>query len=157
MLRFATSFLAACVVVAAMLVVAVQLWGGFERATGEEEIPLEAHPLDLLVGYDSLDVADLMGEPRRRLPELEAPPPMLAPAPSPSTGPPEREVRGFVQVEVEVDASGRPVDARVLEAAPAGLYEDDALAQVLGERYPAGEPGTRIRVVDFSVRPDAAP
>lgn len=153
MLRFTASFLAACVVVTAMLVVAVQLWGGFERATGEEEIPLEAHPLDLLVGYDSLDVAELMGEPRRRMPELEAPPPMLAPAPAT----PEREVRGFVQVEVEVDASGRPVDARVLEAAPAGLYEDDALAEVLGERYPAGEPGTRIRVVDFSVRPDAAP
>jgi hypothetical protein len=153
MLRFAVSFLAACVVVTAMLMVAVQLWGGFERATGEEEIAIEAHPLDLLVGYDSLDVAELMGEPRRRLPDLEAPPPVLAPAPET----PEPEVRGFVQVEVEVDASGRPVDARVLEAAPAGVYEDDALAEVLGERYPAGEPGTRIRVVDFSVRPDAAP
>lgn len=153
MLRFAASFLAACVVVAAMLLVAVQLWGGFERATGEEEIPLETHPLDLLVGYDSLDVAELLGEPRRRMPELEAPPPMLAPAPET----PGRKLRGFVQVEVEVDVSGRPVDARVLEAAPAGVYEDDALAQVLAERYPAGAPGTRIRVVDFSVRRDTAP
>ena len=155
MVRFLASFLAACVVVATMLVVAVQLWGGFERASGEDEIPLEAHPLDLLVGYDSLDVAELMGEPRRQMPELEAPPPMLTPAPPPEAS--EREVRGFVQVEVEVDASGRPVDARVLEAAPAGVYEDAAMAQVLGERYPAGEPGVRIRIVDFSVRPDAAP
>lgn len=153
MLRFLASFLAACVVVAAMLVVAVQLWGGFERATGEDEIAVEAHPLDLLVGYDSLDVAELLGEPRRRLPELEAPPPMLEP-PAAAT---ERERRGFVQVEVEVDASGRPVDARVLRAAPAGVYEDDALTEVLGQRYPAGEPGTRIRIVDFTVRPDAAP
>lgn len=154
MLRFLASFLAACVVVAAMLMVAVQLWGGFERATGEDEIAVEAHPLDLLVGYDSLDVAELLGEPRRRLPELEAPPPMLEPAPP--AGVTERERQGFVQVEVEVDASGRPVDARVLRAAPAGVYEDDALAEVLGQRYPAGEPGTRIRIVDFTVRPDAA-
>src|SRR6056297_1254621 len=78
MLRLLASFLTACVVSAAMLVVAVQLWGGFERATGEDEIAVEAHPLDLLVGYDSLDVAELLGEPRRRLPELEAPPPMLS-------------------------------------------------------------------------------
>ncbi len=135
-----------------MLVVAVQLWGGFERATGDEEIAVDAHPLDLLIGYDSLDVAELLGEPRRRLPELEAPPPMLEPtAPAAASG---RERRGFVQVEVEVDASGRPVDARVLQAAPAGVYEDDALAEVLDQRYPAGEPGTRIRIVDFTVRPD---
>jgi hypothetical protein len=153
-LRFLASFLAACVVVAAMLVVAVQLWGGFERVTGEDEIAVEAHPLDLLVGYDSLDVAELLGEPRRRLPELEAPPPMLEP--TPPAGVTERERQGFVQVEVEVDASGWPVDARVLRAAPAGVYEDDALAEVLGQRYPAGEPGTRIRIVDFTVRPDAA-
>jgi len=151
-LRFLASFLAACVVVAAMLVVAVQLWGGFERATGEEEIPVQAHPLDLLVGYDSLDVAELMGEPRRSLPELEAPPPVLTPLPPPEA--PGRELRGFVQVEVDVDARGRPVGARVLEAAPAGVYEEDALAEVLDQRYPAGEPGTRIRIVDFSVRPD---
>ena len=137
-----------------MLVVAVQLWGGFERATSDDEIAVEAHPLDLLVGYDSLDVAELLGEPRRRLPELEAPPPMLEPV-APAGVTDERERRGFVQVEVEVDASGRPVDARVLQAAPAGVYEDDALAQVLDERYPAGEPGTRIRIVDFTVRPDA--
>ncbi|HZX23061.1 MAG TPA: hypothetical protein VFF18_05960 [Woeseiaceae bacterium] len=154
MLRLLASFLTACVVSAAMLVVAVQLWGGFERATGEDEIAVEAHPLDLLVGYDSLDVAELLGEPRRRLPELEAPPPMLEPVP-PATAV-ERERRGFVQVEVQVDASGRPVDARVLQAAPAGVYEDDALAEVLGQRYPAGQPGTRIRIVDFTVRPDAA-
>jgi len=153
-LRFLASFLAACVVVAAMLLVAVQLWGGFERASGDDEIAVEAHPLDLLVGYDSLDVAELLGEPRRRLPELEAPPPMLEPVPP--AGVTERERRGFVQVEVEVDASGRPVDARVLQAAPAGVYEDDALAEVLGQRYPAGEPGTRIRIVDFTLRPDAA-
>jgi len=154
MLRLLASFLTACVVSGAMLVVAVQLWGGFERATGEDEIAVEAHPLDLLVGYDSLDVAELLGEPRRRLPELEEPPPMLEPVPpAAATG---RVRRGFVQVEVEVDAGGRPVDARVLQAAPAGVYEDDALAQVLGQRYPAGEPGTRIRIVDFTVRPEAA-
>ncbi len=153
MLRYLASFLAACGVVGAMLVVAVQLWGGFERASGEDEIPVEAHPLDLLVGYDSLDVAELLGEPRRRLPELEAPPPVLPPlAPAAPAG---RERRGFVQVEVEVDASGRPVEARVLQAAPAGVYENRALTEVLGERYPAGEPGLRIRIVDFTVRPDA--
>lgn len=155
MLRFAASFLAACVVVAAMLMVAVELWGGFERATGEEEIPVEAHPLDLLVGYDSLDVAELLGEPRRAMPELGAPPPM--PEQAPPAAATARKVRGFVQVEVEVDARGRPVDARVLEAAPAGFYEDEALAEVLRERYPPGEPGTRIRIVDFRSRPDAVP
>lgn len=137
-----------------MLIVAVQLWGGFERATGEEEIAVEAHPLDLLVGYDSLDVAELFGEPRRRLPELQPPPPMPESLTPPGS---RREVRGFVQVEVEVDALGQPVDARVLEAAPAGVYEEDALAEVLSERYPPGEPGTRMRIVDFSIRPDAAP
>jgi TonB family protein len=154
-LRFVASFLAACGVVAAMLMIAVELWGGFERATGEEEIPLEAHPLDLLVGYDSLDVAELLGEPRRAMPELQAPPPMPEPMTPPAPRP--REVRGFVQVEVEVDARGRPVDARVLEAAPAGVYEEEALAEVLDERYPPGEPGTRIRIVDFRGRPDAVP
>lgn len=153
MLRFLVSFLAACCVVSVMLVTAVQVWGGFERATGEEELPVESHPLDLLVGYDSLDVAELFGEPRRRLPVLEGPPP--APEAGPSL--PAREVQGFVQVEVEVDERGRVVDARVLGATPSGIYDRRALARVRAQRFPPGEPGTRIRVVDFTLEAGAGP
>lgn len=141
--RFAGSFLVACLVVSLMLLVAVRLWGGFEGDGAEETLP-EAHPIDLLVGYDSLDVAELFGEPRRRLPELEAPPPAIL-----STVPGHR-VDGFVQIEVEVDASGSVTGARVLESTPAGIYEDRALAIVSEEKFPAGQPGTRIRVIDFS-------
>ena len=76
MLRFTGSFLAACVVVFAMVLVAVGLWGGFEHHDSQAIEP-QAHRLDLLVGYDSLDVAELFGEPRRQMPELQAPPPAL--------------------------------------------------------------------------------
>ncbi|MEJ2601926.1 MAG: energy transducer TonB [Gammaproteobacteria bacterium] len=152
MVRLLGSFVAACVVVGVMLLIAVELWGGFDRATGSDEPPLEARPLDLLVGYDSLDVAELFGEPRRQLPELEPPPPPLQAPPVPG----KRGVQGFVQVEVDVDARGRVVDARVLDAAPAGVYESEALSRVRSQRFPVGQPGTRIRIVDFSVeRPES--
>lgn len=147
MVRFLVSFLVACSVVGLMLLVAVELWGGFDRAMGPDEPPLEAQPLDLLVGYDSLDVAELFGEPRYQLPELEPPPPPL----EPPTVPDERTVQGFVQLEVDVDGQGRVLDARVLDAVPAGVYEAEALDEVRSQRFPAGQPGTRIRVVDFAV------
>lgn len=148
-LRFIGSFLAASVVVAAMVVVSVELYGAFDRhAGGEDEI--EAHPLELLVGYDSLDVAELIGEPRRQLPELEPPPPPLF-EPGRIA---ERAVSGFVQVEVEVDAEGRVTGASVIDAAPAGVYERQALAEARAERYAPGEPGRRTRIIDFSVARD---
>ncbi len=149
MFRFLGSFLTACLVVAVMVIIAVGLWGGFSGGD-DAEIEPEAHPLELLVGYDSLDVAELMGEPRRRLPELEPPPPDLPPAVSAE----RRDVRGFVQLELEVDAGGAVTGARVLDAAPAGVFESEALAIARRQVFPAGEPGTRIRIIDFAVPGD---
>lgn len=110
---------------------------------------IEAHPVDLLLGYDQLDLKELLGEPRYELPDI-APPPEL-----PEFRPRSSEIRGFVMLSVEVDADGRATDARVLTAEPSGIYEREAVAEALAMSWPAGTPGQRDHVVRFSVSRDS--
>lgn len=84
--------------------------------------------------------------------------PRVAPEPPPKPPPlPPREVRGFVQLEVSLDAEGKVVAARVVGAMPPGRYEAQALAEVRARRYPPiivdGKPvpGKFAEVVNFQV------
>jgi hypothetical protein len=84
--------------------------------------------------------------------------PRVAPEPPPKPPPlPPREVRGFVQLEVSLDAEGRVVGARVVGAMPPGRYEEQALADVRMRRYPPivvdgkAVPGKFAEVVNFQV------
>ena len=150
-LRFAGAFAGACVIVLALTLTAAGLIRLWDDGGGRED-DVTAHPVSLLVGYDSVDLAELLDEPRYQLPELEAPPPAL-PAPAPRE---ERRVSGFVMVEVTVDADGRPLDARVIDAAPSGVYEAQAVREALAASYEAGAPGRRDTIVRFSVPADEA-
>ena len=70
---------------------------------------------------------------------------------------PPREVKGFVQVEVKLDAQGRVVEAKVVGAIPPGVYERQALEQVRARRYAPitvegkAVPGKVTEVIDFAV------
>jgi TonB family protein len=70
---------------------------------------------------------------------------------------PPRDVKGFVQVEVKLDAQGQVIEAKVVGAIPPGLYERQALAQVRARRYSPitvegkAVPGTVTEVIDFTV------
>lgn len=134
------AFCGACVVVFCLALFAASLVSRFED-DGEDE--LVAHPVSQLVGYSSLDLAELLGEPRRQLPELAPPPPAIEL--------PAREVRGFVQLQLTVDMNGEVVDAAVVSAAPEGVYEAEALAAARSMTYPAGRPGVRSEIIDFAV------
>lgn len=138
--RLLGAFAGACVVVFFLTLFAASLVSRFQD---EEDDELVAHPVSRLVGYSSLDLAELLGEPRRALPELRPPPPAITL--------PDREVRGFVQLQVTTDASGKVVEAAVVSAAPEGIFEEQALAIVRGRSYPAGPPGMTTEIVDFSV------
>ncbi|MEO1596180.1 MAG: TonB family protein [Pseudomonadota bacterium] len=148
--RLAGAFAGACVVVLALTLSAAALIRLFDDERRDPDA-ITAHPVQAL-GYDSVDLAELLDEPRYQLPDLEPPPPALPPA----TPRAERQVSGFVMVEVTVDAEGRATDARVIDAAPAGVYEGQAVAEALAGRYEAGLPGRRDTVVRFSVPADAS-
>jgi len=141
-------FAAAATVVVLTLMVGV-MWGFglFERPADE----LEAHPVELLSQTDRVDLGALLRpEPPR--------PPERPPTPIEPLEIPVRQVSGFVQVEVETDAEGRITRAEVVNALPAGVYEEQALDQVRQRRYPprAGG-GSYVEVVPFQVSPDAVP
>lgn len=83
-------------------------------------------------------------------PERELPPPPPAIA--------EREISGFVQVEYTINPDGSVDDVKVIGAAPKGVYEERARAQVARRMHApayndAGEPVARrtTEVVEFSV------
>lgn len=141
-------FAGAATVVVLALMVAV-LWGFGLLDQPEDE--LEAHPVEVLSQTDRVDLGALLS------PERPAP----TPPPPPPVEPleiPERQVSGFVQVEVETDAEGRVVRAEVVNALPAGVYEAQALRQLQQRRYPPREGGERyIEVVPFRVSPDQVP
>lgn len=138
----------ATVVVTVLLVSVLWAFGLLEP----REDTFDAHPVELLSTSDRVDVAELVGADRRRLPERPPAPeiqPMVVP---------EREVSGFVQIEVAADAQGRVQSAEVVNALPAGVYEEQALRQVRQRRYPPREGGGRyVEVVPFRVSADALP
>lgn len=141
-------FAGTATVVVLALMVAV-LWGfGLLDQPGDE---LETHPVELLSQTDRVDLGALLS--RERPDPTPPPPPPVEPLEIP-----ERQVSGFVQLEVETDAEGRVVRAEVVNALPAGVYEDQALRQVQQRRYPPREGGgSYVEVVPFRVSPDDIP
>jgi TonB family protein len=141
-------FAAAATVVVVVLMVGA-LWGFGLFDTPEDE--LEAHPVELLSQTDRVDLGALL---RPQPPQPPAPPP----TPIEPLEIPAREVSGFVQIEVDTDAEGRITRAEVVNALPAGVYEDQALRQVRQRRYPPRPGGgSYVEVVPFRVSPDEVP
>lgn len=142
-LRFGLFAVVATVVVVALMTGV--LWGFGLLDRPEEGI--EAHRVEILSESSRIDVAELVDGPEgRRLPEL---PPMEAIPPLELPG---RETTGFVQVEFEVDEAGRVRRAEVVNALPAGVYEEEALRQVQGRRWAPDPRGGRLtEIVRFSV------
>lgn len=141
-LRFLVSAAIASAVVLALMVSALWAFGLFDR---DEEV-IYAHPVEVLSQSDRVDVAELVGAPQRPLPARPVDRPV-----EPLVVP-HREVSGFVQIEVEVDPDGRVQRAEVVNALPAGVYEEQALRQVRQRRYPPREGGGRyVEVVPFRV------
>jgi len=71
---------------------------------------------------------------------------------------PSREIAGFVQVEYTINPDGSVSDVRVIGAAPAGVYEEQAVAEVRRSMHApvfndAGEAVARrtTEIVEFSV------
>lgn len=147
-LRFVGFAGMASVVVLTLMVGVLWAFGLFDRP--EESI--DTHPVELLSTSDRVDIAALLGQETRELPERQ---------PAREIEPlviPEREVTGFVQLEVAVDEAGRVRAAEVVNALPAGVYEEQALREVRQRRYPARPGGARhVEVVRFSVSPDELP
>ena len=138
-------FAGAATVVVLVLMVGV-LWGFGLLDRPEDE--LEAHPVELLSQTDRVDLGALLSRER----PAPTPPP---PRPVEPLEIPARQVSGFVQVEVETDAAGRVVRTEVVNALPAGVYEEQALRQLQQRRYPPREGGgTYVEVVPFRVSPD---
>ena len=143
MLRFLGSFALAVVVVAAMLAVGARV----HTALQPEEETLKFHDVELLTAIERARFADELGESRRRsapqLPPLRDIPPVEI----------AREVQGFVQLEVAVDAAGNVSDVRVLGANPPGIYEANAVESVRGKRYPPSAQGRDriVEIVEFKV------
>ena len=143
-LRFAVSAVVAAVVVVALMVGVLWGFGLLDRP----EDGIEAHQVEILSESSRLDVAELIEGPEgRRLPEL---PPL---AEIPPLEVPQRTTEGFVQVEFEVDADGQVRRAEVVNALPAGIYEEEALRQVRSRRWAPDPRGARTltQVVTFSV------
>lgn len=141
--RLIGAFAAACGIVFLLTVASASLIDWWDDRERSDDPARNAQPVSTLTGYSAVDLAQLLGEPRYSLPEPVAlpPPPPLA----------TRTINGFVIVEVSVDAEGRASEARVIEAEPAGLYEQQAVQDALDAFYPAGAPGTRDAVIRFSL------
>jgi len=143
-IRLLGSSVLASIVVLFMLIAGLQFWGVFD----EEERELDLQELRLLSAYDRRQLAELLGDDQRVAP----PKPGLEEIPLPPAR--QREISGFVQLEVTVAPDGSVEEVEVTGAAPAGIYEHQARQLVLGRRYPpaAGDAArTHTEVVDFTV------
>lgn len=149
LLRFAGSFGVAVCVVVAMLLFALEISGFNDR---ERQRTLEMHEVDVLTESERRDFRELLGE------RTIGPSPMLAPLAEIPALDLSRDVRGIVQLEVLVDSAGSVTDVRVIDASPAGLYEQQAIAEIGARRYaPEYVDGRavatrRLEIVDFQVR-----
>lgn len=143
MLRFLGSFGLALVVVAVMLGTGVRIHTALEP----EPETLKFHDVELLTAIERARFADELGESGVRvapkLPPLREIPPVEI----------QRQVQGFVQLEVVVDRVGKVSEVRVLGATPAGVYEDTAMEQIRGKRYPPSATGNDriVEIVEFKV------
>lgn len=130
-LRLAGSLLMALTVAGALLLGGARLHGALS-ASGEHDTALRPVTVDAWPDGVALP-GDSPPPGRRDLPALPGPPP----------------VSGHVQLDVRVDAAGRVVEARVVDATvPSGL-RDLAREEVLQRRYPAG-PARFSETIDFA-------
>ena len=144
--RFAGSVAVAVVIVSVLLVGGLYLFGAYEPQE-------EAHTATSVEMLSRIDLAELLGEDttrkRPQLPAMADIKPLVIP---------RRTQSGFVQVEYVVDANGRVTEAQVVGAAPAGIYEDEALEIVRSRRYQPNPDGAetdrRTEMVDFTVVPE---
>lgn len=138
-----------------MLVAGLQFFDG--RVTpaslrkGIEVVPLPSH--------QRVDVAEWIRDTRGDLPDPIAGPEVRVPPPFEIGA---RDINGFVQLTFTVQPDGRATDVRVFGAAPAGYYEEQAVAAVHARRWEPGvdadgRPATRraTEVIEFSVPADA--
>lgn len=148
-LRFVGSFGVALCVVTAMLWFSLEISGFNERQQRRE---LDAHEVDVLTESEKRDFGELLGE------SDIGPSPMLAPLAEIPALDLSRDVRGIVQLEVLIDAAGSVSSVRVIDASPAGIYEQQAIAEVQSRSYePEYVDGRavatrRLEIVDFQVR-----
>lgn len=142
--RWLSSVGVATVVVLALMLTCLWLFGAFDVKKLHY-----TQSLRLLGADERSDLAAELGEApasaRPTLPPLEEIPPLELPRHSRS---------GFVQLEFTVDADGRVTEAEVVRAAPAGFYEDKALAILRSRRFQDLAPGeTGTEIIDFSIEP----
>ncbi len=147
--RIVVSIALATVVVLIITAVGLNIYGAFDDGDAGSRT---FHDLELLSESRRIDLAEELGlatRPERpQLPAMEDIPVFELP---------RRATSGFVQVEVAVDSDGRVTDARVVDATPPGVYEQQALEQIRQKRYTPdyvnGQPvpGTRLEIVDFTV------
>lgn len=140
--RWLVSVSAATVVVLALMVASLWVFGAFDV----EKLHY-TQSLRLLGDDERRDLAEELGEPRSdqrpSLPPLEEIPPLEIP---------RHRRSGFVQLEFSVDAEGRVTDAQVVRAAPSGYYEEQALAILRSRRFEDLAPGeTGTEIIDFSI------
>jgi TonB family protein len=144
LLRFGVSLALASVIVFALLVGSLYMFGAYEKRDGPR-----SHSVGLLSESERLDLAELLGErvepERPTLPPLEEIPALELPTAPQS---------GFVQVEVMVDEQGRVTSAEVVGATHEGVFEEQALAIVRSRRYvprPDGGLDRRTEIVDYTI------
>ena len=147
--RIIVSIALATVVVLIITAVVLNIYGAFDD---DEAGSRKLHNLELLSASQRIDLAEELGlDTRPKRPELPAMEDI------PVFELPRRGRSGFVQVEVVVDSDGRVTDARVVDATPPGVYEQEALEQIRQRRYVPDYvnghpvPGTRLEIVDFSL------
>jgi TonB family protein len=146
LLRFLVSAIGGIAITIGMLMVGIAISGAFED---EEPEMLEFEQVELISTLDRVDIAELLAaRERERLRDAAPPPPPELPP---------RIIEGFVQLEYDVDATGRVTAVRVLAAVPRGIYEEQAVAEIRGRMYTpefvdgVAVASTRSDVVEFSV------
>ncbi len=149
MLRILGSFLAAIVVVLLLMTAGLKIYGLFDEP---EDDGLVVHPVELLDEFRRAELAAELGEDRppadpEKVQRLELPG-LTA----------NSQRRGFVELEVLVGDDGRVGQVKVLNAFPAGVYEQQAIEEVSKRQFEPAAPGsaseTRIEIVEFSVEED---
>ncbi len=158
-MRFVVSAILGTAVVIAMLLTGLSFFDGkVDNASlrkGVEVTPLPAH--------SRLDVGELMRETRGDLVEpLEEDGSVVRLPPPPPFELARPDIHGFVQLVFTVGVDGRAENIRVFGAAPAGYYEDQAVAAVQGRRWEPGEddlgrpiPRQATEIIEFTLPYDA--
>lgn len=145
-------FLASAVVASVVIVLVVGLGIRYFDKPEEDPLPAEFEIVKIVNLADNPALAEAIREERERQdgqPENAPPPPPVLP---------ERMVTGFVHMEYTINPDGTVSDVRVVGAAPSGVYEDEAIAEVSRSMHaPAfnedGEPIARraTEIVEFRV------